>query len=175
MYENEQTGVQALTFVTVYLALGTNLGDRRRNLQTAVSLLQPFVTVTAVSPVYETKPWGVTDQPDFLNLCLAGKTVLPPEALLVQCKAIEQQMGRQKTIRFGPRLIDVDILFYGRLLLNTPRLQIPHPRLQERDFVLVPLAAIAPLFQHPENGLTVAEMRRRLGETAVTYAGYLRP
>lgn len=164
-----------MTIETVYLALGTNLGDRWRNLQTAVSLLRPFVTVTAVSPVYETKPWGVTDQPDFLNLCLVGQTSLLPEALLAQCKAIEQQMGRQKTIRFGPRLIDVDILFYGRLRLETPRLQIPHPRLPERDFVLVPLAEIAPLLRHPDNGLTVAEMLRRLGETAVTYAGCLRP
>lgn len=157
----------------VYLALGTNLGERRQNLATAVARLRHFLTITALSSIYETAPWGVTDQPDFLNMCLAATTDLTPHDLLRRCQQIEAEMGRQKTIRYGPRLIDIDLLFYDDLLLDDETLTLPHPRLHERDFVLVPLADIAPELRHPRIGKTVAEMVQGLGETAVTPLGPL--
>ena len=156
-----------------YLALGTNLGERRRNLETAVAHLRRFLTIIALSPVYETAPWGVADQPDFLNMCLSAITDLSPHELLARCKQIEAGMGRQKTVRYGPRLIDIDLLVVDDLLLDNVTLTLPHPRLHERDFVLVPLADIAPDLRHPRTGQTVAEMMAGLGETAVAPLGPL--
>ncbi|HTX92937.1 MAG TPA: 2-amino-4-hydroxy-6-hydroxymethyldihydropteridine diphosphokinase, partial [Anaerolineales bacterium] len=97
---------------TVYLALGTNLGDRPANLSAAIAVLPPAVTVLAESPVYETPPWGVTDQPPFLNMAIAGQTVLSPDGLLKKLKALETSLGRVPSVRYGPRRIDLDILFY---------------------------------------------------------------
>lgn len=133
----------------VYLALGTNLGDRPANLRAAIDSLAPQVRVEAESNIYETPPWGFLEQPAFLNMALRAKTDLPPADLLTFLKQLEARLGRIPTFRNGPRLIDVDILFYDDLILNTPPLIIPHPRLHERDFVLVPLADIAPDLIHP--------------------------
>ncbi len=133
----------------IYLALGTNLGDREGNLKQALVRLAPFVHVTRMSSIYETEPVGVREQPWFLNQVIAGTTTLSPIDLLRRVKRIEIEMGRTETIRFGPRPIDIDILLYDRLIELSPVLTIPHPRLHERAFVLVPLAEIAPDLVHP--------------------------
>jgi len=133
----------------IYLALGTNLGDRFANLRAAIAALAPQAHVLAESRIYETPPWGFLDQPAFLNMALRAETNLPPADLLAFLKQLETDLGRQPTFRNGPRLIDIDILFYDDLILTTPPLVIPHPRLHERNFVLVPLADIAPDFVHP--------------------------
>jgi 2-amino-4-hydroxy-6-hydroxymethyldihydropteridine diphosphokinase len=143
---------------TLYLALGSNLGDRLANLQAAIEGLPPLVSVTGRSDVYETPPWGVTDQPAFLNMVVKGETSLDPGAVLAHLKDIEARLGRQPTYRYGPRLIDLDLLFYDDLVLDSPPLVIPHPRLHERAFVLVPLADIALELHHPFLGKTVREM-----------------
>jgi 2-amino-4-hydroxy-6-hydroxymethyldihydropteridine diphosphokinase len=134
----------------VYLALGTNLGDRQRNLNEALQLLADKVNVAEISRLYETAPAYVLDQPAFLNMAVKGHTDLSPTDLLAYLKNIEAQIGREKTVRYGPRQIDLDILFYDDLILNIPPLlHIPHPRMVERAFVLRPLADIAPDFVHP--------------------------
>lgn len=148
--------------IPCYLSLGSNLGQREDNLRQAVARIASLMAVVAVSPVYETPPWGVTDQPDFLNICLAGQTTLLPRPLLTALKAIETQMGRQPTYRWGPRLIDIDLLFYGDWIISDADLVIPHPRLAERAFVLAPLADIAPNFVHPQNHKTVSAMLAEL-------------
>ncbi len=132
-----------------YLALGTNLGNRIHNFRAALSLLSPRFEWVAVSRVYETPPWGYADQPPFLNMVVHARTNLEPATLLDTLKQAEVQIGREHTFRWGPRLIDLDILFYDDLIIDTPPLVIPHPRLHERAFVLVPLADIAPDLVHP--------------------------
>lgn len=143
---------------TVYLALGTNLGDRPSNLRAAIAALAPDIQSLQESPVYETEPWGYADQPSFLNMALRAATDLSPRDLLGRLKGIESTLGRVPVFRNGPRLIDLDILFYDDLILDTPGLVIPHPRLHERAFVLVPLADIAPGLIHPVTGLSVAQL-----------------
>lgn len=152
---------------TIYLGLGTNLGDRAANLQAAVAGLSARMVITAVSPIYQTPPWGVTDQPNFLNVCLAAQTDLSPDELLAFLKNLETELGRQPTKRWGPRLIDIDILFYANQLIETENMIVPHPRLAERAFVLRPLADIAPNFVHPALGETIADLSEKVGDDEI--------
>ena len=129
----------------VLLGLGGNLGDPAAAIAAALARLDAAgVRVTRRSHLYRTAPWGVTDQPDFLNLCAAAETALPPRALLRLAQRIEAELGRERRERWGPRTIDIDILAYGEAAVDEPDLTIPHPRLTERAFVLVPLEEIAP-------------------------------
>jgi 2-amino-4-hydroxy-6-hydroxymethyldihydropteridine diphosphokinase len=155
----------------VFLALGTNLGDRLGNLRAAIAALPPVVTVLDQSPVYETAPWGVTDQPAFLNMVVKGKTLLAPAALLARLKHLEIELGRIPSKRYGPRQIDLDILFYADLILATPALNIPHPGLQERAFVLVPLADLAPDFVHPVLGKPIHTLLAAVDRSGVKRVG----
>ncbi|ETA80843.1 2-amino-4-hydroxy-6-hydroxymethyldihydropteridine diphosphokinase [Youngiibacter fragilis] len=127
----------------VYLSLGTNMGDRLENLRAALELLDENLHIGKVSSVYETEPWGFEDQDRFLNIAASGDTDLSPEELLSFTQGIEASMKRVKTVRYGPRVIDVDILLYEGVKMDTERLTIPHPRIRERAFVLVPLMEIA--------------------------------
>lgn len=146
----------------VFLGLGSNLGERQNNLSRAVKLLSPQVNVELISSFYETEPVGYLEQPLFLNAVLKGTTLLSPRMLLVQAKEIEQALGRVPTFRNAPRPIDIDILFYDDLVLNSPELTIPHPHMEERAFVLVPLAEIAPDLVHPVSGMKVREILERV-------------
>ena len=142
----------------VHIGLGSNLGDRAANLRQAESALSAAVTVRKRSTVHETAPQYVTDQPAFLNMVVAGDTSLSPEALLRRLKSIEESLGRKPSRRFGPRLIDLDILYYDDQVIERPDLVIPHPRIAERVFVLQPLLEIAPERRHPVSGKTTQEM-----------------
>ena len=144
--------------IKIYLALGTNLGDRLANLREAIDALAPDVIVNRESLIYETPPWGYADQPAFLNMVVEAETSLNPRALLDFLKKRENELGRVKNFRNGPRHIDLDILFYGDVVYEDERLQIPHPRLHERAFVLVPLNDLAPDFLHPVLGKDVKSL-----------------
>lgn len=142
----------------VHIALGGNLGDRVANLEAAIAALAPDVRMLERSPIYETDPKYVTDQPRFLNMALVAETELDAAALLVFLKSIEERLGRRQGERYGPRPIDLDIIFFGDETIDLPDLAVPHPRLAERAFVLRPLADIAASSVHPVTGLTVSEM-----------------
>jgi len=142
----------------VYLALGSNLGNRAANLKEAIASLPPQMEVKAKSDVYETPPWGFADQEMFLNQALRVDTYLKPEPLLKHLKRLEMALGRKKSFPNGPRLIDIDILLYDDLVLFSPALTIPHPRMHERGFVLVPLMDIAPGLVHPVRKKSIREL-----------------
>ncbi|MBD3181449.1 2-amino-4-hydroxy-6-hydroxymethyldihydropteridine diphosphokinase [Candidatus Poribacteria bacterium] len=149
---------------TSYIGLGSNLGDRSVNIQNALKLLDQFqhIKVETVSSMYETEPVGYECQSWFINSAAEIKTSLPPVELLRTLKHIELQMGREKTVRWGPRIIDLDILLYDQLYLNTSELVIPHPRMHQRAFVLVPLSEIAPSVVHPLINKAVSCLLRNL-------------
>jgi 2-amino-4-hydroxy-6-hydroxymethyldihydropteridine diphosphokinase len=142
----------------VYLALGSNMGVRSANLKNAITNLTPQLNVKAKSHVYETAPWGFTDQPAFLNQVIKAETYLEPEALLQHLKRLESVMGRVPSFQNGPRLIDIDILFFDDMVLDSPIVQIPHPRLHERAFVLMPLNDLCPDLVHPVLQKSVSEL-----------------
>jgi 2-amino-4-hydroxy-6-hydroxymethyldihydropteridine diphosphokinase len=144
---------------TVFLALGSNVGDREANLRDAARRLESAeLRITRRSSMYETAPQDLLDQPWFLNAVVEAETGLFPMQLLGSIRKIEQEMGRRRVTPKGPRNIDIDILFYGPSLIGTPELEVPHPRIAQRRFVLEPLAEIAPDFRHPGTGKTANEM-----------------
>jgi len=144
---------------SIYLSLGSNLGDREANLRQAIKRLSSTgVVVTNVSSMYETEPVDMLDQPWFLNCAVEGRTKLPAQELLQALREIEKRMGSQKLVAKGPRLMDMDILLYGTETIDTPELQVPHPRMLFRRFVLVPLAEIAPNLRHPAWTKTISEL-----------------
>ena len=151
----------------VFLGIGSNLDDRKENLQKAIAGLQRNLQINQISKIYETQPWGFADQPAFLNQVLSAETEFAPFELLTEIKAIEKEVGRTPTFRYGPRLIDIDILFFDDLILNEENLTIPHPMLAERAFVLVPLDEIAPQFIHPLLQQTIHELVRKVDQNGI--------
>jgi 2-amino-4-hydroxy-6-hydroxymethyldihydropteridine diphosphokinase len=152
----------------VYVGLGANLGNRAANLAMALRYLSSLARIDAVSSLYETAPLGEQPQPPFYNAVCGVSTGLSPEALLDYLKRVEFEIGRRPAERWAPRAIDLDLLLYGDRVIDTPALVVPHPRLPERAFVLVPLAEIAPDAMHPVLGRTAREMLSGLSESDVS-------
>jgi len=149
-----------------YIGIGSNLGDREFNCKQAIGLLrQKGTTVSKESSLYETKPWGVRDQPLFLNMAIEVETDLKPFELLRTLKDIEKKMGREETFLWGPRIIDLDILLYDNNIVDEKGLRIPHPHMQDREFVLRPLCEIAGDVIHPSLLLSIEELLQRLKST----------
>ena len=147
----------------IHIGIGSNLGNRQDNCLEAVRQLERHrVAVVKRSSMIETEPWGVTDQPQFINMAIEAETALFPEELFLLMKKIEKNMGREKTVHWGPRVIDLDILFYDDLVFNTEELTIPHPHLHDRDFVLTPLMEIAPEKVHPVLKKKISELKALL-------------
>jgi 2-amino-4-hydroxy-6-hydroxymethyldihydropteridine diphosphokinase len=152
---------------TAYLGLGSNVGDREEHLRAAIERLRAVMSVLRISPVYETDPVEFTEQRRFLNLVVEAETELFPMQLLTRTARVERELGRVRAIANGPRTIDIDILLYGKAIVRSGRLEIPHPRMAERRFVLAPLADLAPELRHPVSRRTVREMLNAAPEQMV--------
>jgi 2-amino-4-hydroxy-6-hydroxymethyldihydropteridine diphosphokinase len=153
-----------------FLSLGANLGDRKAVLDSALHAISDVCgQLVSVSDVYETAPWGVIDQPLYLNIAILVQTNLSANLLLEKCQNIENSFGRERTERWGSRTLDIDILFYDDLVMETEFLTLPHPRLAERKFVLVPLVEIAPDFVHPILGVSIVTLLDSCNDTLDVY------
>ena len=156
---------------TAYLGLGSNVGNREEHLRAAIERLRAVVQVLRLSPVYETDPVEFTEQRRFLNLVVEAETELFPMQLLTRTARVERELGRERTVEKGPRTIDIDILLYGKAVVRSGRLEIPHPRMAERRFVLAPLADLAPDLRDPVTRKTVRELLGQLRGQAVRKIG----
>lgn len=150
--------------MTVFIGIGSNLGNRKENIQNAIKLLEDTkdIQITKVSSIIETEPYGKTDQPNFLNCVITIETKINPEHLLEICNNIENELGRIRKEKWGPRTIDLDILFIDDLVIHTPDLIVPHPEIHKREFVLTSLVEIAPNFVHPVFNKTLKEIYNEL-------------
>lgn len=147
----------------VYIGIGSNLGNRQKNCCRAIELLEKKgIVVKKISSVYDTEPWGVTDQPRFINIAIEVETKLEPYQLLIALKDIEKEIGRGETFKWGPRIVDMDILLFDDLFLQDNSLQIPHPLMHKRDFVLKPLCEIAPEKIHPLLKVRICDLLKEL-------------
>jgi len=153
----------------IFIGLGTNIGDKLANLRAALTKISAKMEILNLSAVYKTEPWGYLDQDDFNNMVIEVDTDMPPRQLLEYLKTTESELGREETFRYGPRVIDMDILLYKDQINEDERLSIPHPRMVERAFVLAPLVEIAPEFQHPILGLTIKELSERVELSGVEW------
>jgi 2-amino-4-hydroxy-6-hydroxymethyldihydropteridine diphosphokinase len=151
----------------VYLGLGSNVGDRLLNLNKAIELLSEEIQILKKSKIYVSKAVGYTDQPDFYNMVLYGKTDLSPEELFNFIKDVEKNVGRVYRFHWGPREIDIDILFYNDLVYKSDKLNIPHPRLHERDFVLLPLIELNPKLFHPVLNKRVSDLKEFMENSVI--------
>lgn len=152
----------------VFLSLGSNVGDREENLRAAIAALPEIgVQVKSISSIYETEPVDLLEQPWFLNSVVQGETTVPPVALIRELRELERRMGSKKLVARGPRLIDLDILLYGPQTIDSPELQVPHPRMHLRRFVLAPLAEIAPDAKHPSWTATATQLLNGLADNSV--------
>lgn len=151
-----------------YISIGSNLGNRQRNCLRAIELLEKRgIIAKKKSSMYETEPWGVKDQPQFINMALEVETELEPHELLRTLKDVEREFGRRVTFKWGPRIIDLDILLFNDLFLREDDLQIPHPLMHERDFVLKPLCEIAPERIHPQLKVSICDLLQELAKSEI--------
>ncbi|HWS22818.1 MAG TPA: 2-amino-4-hydroxy-6-hydroxymethyldihydropteridine diphosphokinase [Anaerolineales bacterium] len=151
----------------IFIGLGTNLGDKFANLQAALDALGEFVEIAKISSIYQTAPWGYAEQDDFYNIVIEVNTDLAPLDLLDRLKTLESDLGRTESFRYGPRIIDMDILMYADLIYISERLGIPHPRMAERAFVLAPFAEIAPEVIHPILKKTIKQLLSEVDSSGV--------
>jgi len=162
--------------VKVAIALGSNLGDRLKNLKWAVQTIGPeFLDDAKSSSVYESRPWGVGAQPDFLNAVVVGMSQWKPPSILNFLKALEKDCGRVKAERFGPRTLDLDLIAYGERVWESDGVTVPHPRVHERDFVLLPLCEVWPDWKHPVLQRTASQLRESLSKTGSLSAKVFAP